>query len=62
MLTANPEDPAVEVINMGMPMRGVISNSSMPYTRTKAYNQALTSDADVLMIMIGTADGKNGLK
>jgi len=38
MVTAIPENGALEVINMGMPMRGVISNSTMPYSRTKAYN------------------------
>jgi len=38
MMTANPDDPSVEFINMGMPWRGVLSNSTMPYSRTKAYN------------------------
>ena len=57
-MTANPDDPPVEFINMGLPMRGVLSNSTMPYTRTKAYNQALQSEAEVLVIMIGTSDAK----
>lgn len=46
------------VANYGLPNRTLQSTGNMPYTAEKHYEESLTQDADVVILMLGSNDSK----
>ena len=46
------------VINYGLPNRTLQSTGNMPYTQEKFYEESLTQNADMVIIMLGSNDSK----
>ena len=48
----------VEVINLGVGGRTMMKNGDYPYWNEPQYQKALKSEADVVVLMLGTNDAK----
>ena len=48
-----------EVVNLGLSGRTMMKDGDMPYWNEKEYQTALNSNADVVILMLGTNDSKN---
>ena len=48
----------IEVINLGVSGRTMMKNGDYPYWNEPQYQQALNSEADVVVLMLGTNDAK----
>ena len=46
------------VINLGVNGRTLMKEGDYPYTENPAYQTSLTSNADIVLIMLGTNDSK----
>jgi len=51
-------DPAWKVLNFGVGGTTLLHNGDLPYIKQGAYQGALTSNAEVVIIMLGTNDSK----
>ena len=49
----------VEVINLGIGSRTMMKTGDYPYWNEPFYQQALKSEADIVVLMLGTNDSKN---
>ena len=47
-----------EVVNLGLGGRTMLKNGSCPYWNEPEFKQVLNSDADKILIMLGTNDAK----
>lgn len=47
-----------QVINYGLPNRTLQSTGNMPYPQESFYEESLTQDADIVIIMLGSNDSK----
>ena len=47
-----------EVINLGVSGRTMIKKGDYPYWNEQAYQEALKSNADIVILMLGTNDSK----
>ena len=48
-----------EVINLGIGMRTMMKTGDYPYWNEQFYKDALNSQADYVLLMLGTNDAKN---
>lgn len=48
-----------EVINFGLPGRTMMKKGDSPYWNEPEYQKTLSSDADIIFLMLGTNDSKN---
>ena len=48
-----------EVINFGLGGRTMMKKGDMPYWNEPEYQKTLSSDADIIFLMLGTNDSKN---
>ena len=48
-----------EVINLGLGGRTMMKTGDSPYWNEQAYQDALNSEADIVVMMLGTNDSKN---
>ena len=52
------DDTKYEVINLGLGGRTMMKTGDMPYWNEQAYQDALNSEADIVIMMLGTNDAK----
>lgn len=52
-------DPQWQTQNFGVSGATLLRNGDLPYTRQNAYNEALASEPNVVIIMLGTNDSKS---
>ena len=48
----------IEVINLGVSGRTMMKNGDFPYWNEPEYQKALKSEADIVVMMLGTNDAK----
>ena len=52
------DESKFEVLNLGVSGRTMMKNGDFPYWNEQAYQDALNSEADVVIMMLGTNDSK----
>ena len=52
------DETKFEVINLGVSGRTMMKTGDFPYWNEQAYQDALNSEADIVIMMLGTNDSK----